>query len=170
VSGTVPQAIWAPSHETGGIGSGHAPGSIERATAEERSALRESDSRETYLARVTANDRVETSPDVKPKPESEPGSTSARIVVHYEGAKESAEDVAELLNSVGFGQSELRRVPFRIATTNVRYFHRQNRRVAVDVTDVLRAMGSRSELRDFTDYSPLPSVGTIEVWIADQPG
>jgi hypothetical protein len=47
----------------------------------------------------------------------------------------------------------------------VRYFHDQNRRVASEVNELLGSTGRRSDLRDFTHYAPLPSVGTVEVWL-----
>ena len=94
-------------------------------------------------------------------------SAPPRIVVHYhEGANApTARRVAAELLARGFDRTELRPVSFAISRANVRYFHDQNRAVAREVNALLRSTGRRSELRDFTHFAPLPSVGTVEVWL-----
>ena len=94
------------------------------------------------------------------------GASSDRIVVHYNANSEkAARQVAYLLDRAGFGESELRRMNLSVSSTNVRFFHEQNRDAAAAVAEIIRGAGGQSQLEDFTDYTPSPSVGTIEVWL-----
>jgi hypothetical protein len=95
------------------------------------------------------------------------GSAPPRIVVHYraQSGASTAQRVAAELRARGFARTELRPVSFGISAANVRYFHDQNRPAAREVNELLGSMWRRSDLRDFTHYSPLPSVGTVEVWL-----
>jgi hypothetical protein len=91
----------------------------------------------------------------------------ARIVLHYRGAagEETARRLASALRAHGLGRAELRRVSAEVAQANIRFFYAENRPVADRVGAFLRAMGRGVAMRDFTHYSPLPSVGTVEVWL-----
>lgn len=93
-------------------------------------------------------------------------SAPPRIVLHYrtEAGESAARSLARTLRARGLVRTELRRVPVDVSQANVRYFHDQNRLVARQVNGLLLSMGRHSDLRDFTHYAPLPSVGTVEVW------
>ena len=53
-----------------------------------------------------------------------------------------------------------------IRTANVRYFHAADRSAAAEIATLLgAALGSEPEIRDFTDFTPPPSKGAIEVWL-----
>lgn len=158
ISETVSQPTWSPPHGTDGTVSTRLTGVPDKTG--ESPVAEATPPQGHFLPEETPADRVDTRPD--PALES---SQPARIVVHYKDAEKAAVDLVEVLQTLGFARSELRRVPHRIENSNVRFFHEQNRRVAEDVSDILRAMGSRSEVRDFTHHAPVPSVGTIEVWL-----
>jgi hypothetical protein len=60
----------------------------------------------------------------------------------------------------------MREVGFSIRSPNVRYYHEEDRRAAIEVADLLTsALGDDAEARDFTDYEPSPERGLIEIWI-----
>ena len=53
-----------------------------------------------------------------------------------------------------------------ISTANVRYFHAADRPAAAEIAALLgAALGSYPEIRDFTDFTPPPSEGSVEVWL-----
>jgi hypothetical protein len=88
-------------------------------------------------------------------------------VVHYprQAGPDAARSVAAELQARGYSRTELRPVSLAVRRANVRFFHDQNRTVARTVNELVQATGRSSDLRDFTHYSPLPSVGTVEVWL-----
>lgn len=67
------------------------------------------------------------------------------------------------LTAGGFAAAGAEPVDFKISETNVRYFSPADQESAAAVA---KTLGAR--LRDFTDYSPRPPEGTIEVWLAGQ--
>ena len=69
----------------------------------------------------------------------------------------------EALTAGGFAAAGAEPVDFKISETNVRYFSPADKESAAAVARTLDA-----RLRDFTDYSPRPPEGTIEVWLAGQ--
>jgi hypothetical protein len=90
-----------------------------------------------------------------------------RLVVHYSAANGSAaaRRAASDLRAAGYGRVELRGVSFGISRSNIRYFHRADRSVADRSAQILGAAGYAADTRDFTFYQPLPTPGTVEVWI-----
>ena len=158
VSETVPQPTWSPSQDSHRSAFIRLPGVPD--TVGESAVVKPTPPQGHFRPEETPADQVDSLPELALK-----SSQAARIVVHYKDAEEAAADLVEVLQTLGFAQSELRRVPHRIENRNVRFFHEQNRRIAEDVSDILRAMGSRSEVRDFTHLAPSPSFGTIEVWL-----
>lgn len=69
--------------------------------------------------------------------------------------------VVDGLGAAGFAMSEPNRVPFTVKDSNVRYFHAEDAGAAAALADRIGAIS-----RDFTGFSPLPPVGTLEVWLA----
>ncbi|MBV1868335.1 MAG: hypothetical protein KUG69_10595 [Marinosulfonomonas sp.] len=70
-------------------------------------------------------------------------------------------DFTKALRDTGHTVRDANRVSFRVSTNHVRYFHPDDREAAGQLA---AAIGGK--LRDFTDYSPAPVLGTIEVWLA----
>jgi hypothetical protein len=66
--------------------------------------------------------------------------------------------------ATGLSTSVKEPVSFTISSSNVRYFHPEDREAAAAVAEALSA-----RLRDFTDFEPAPDVGTIEVWLEGEP-
>ena len=87
-----------------------------------------------------------------------------RLVMHAPrsvtetGLAEAAEAVSA---ATGFGVETRPLVEFSISSSNVRYFHPEDRESASVVANALSA-----RLRDFTDFEPAPPEGTIEVWLS----
>ena len=186
-SGTVAQATWSGAAPSGPAASSDAmrPSSMPpRQPPAERVKTR---SVET-IAQPRAGDPLPASPasvpQSRPEPRPEPrdgaaatdaqasasqasASPAVRIVLHYRGdaGEAAARRLADALRSRGLSDFELRRVPVRVSEANIRFFYDENRPVARRVSEVLNAMGERSQVRDFTRYAPLPSPGTVEVWL-----
>ena len=69
--------------------------------------------------------------------------------------------IVEGLAAAGFALSGPNRVDIPISESNVRFFHPAD---AAAAQALAGRIGAR--LRDFTDFSPAPPAGTIEVWLA----
>ncbi|MEM8959834.1 MAG: hypothetical protein AAGC86_18735, partial [Pseudomonadota bacterium] len=65
------------------------------------------------------------------------------------------------LTALGVKVRSADRVDFRVRATQVRLYHEADRQGAIKIAE---ATGAR--LRDFTDYSPSPPFGTVELWLA----
>ena len=91
----------------------------------------------------------------------------ARIVIHHgtPSAESAARRLGEAVEGEGLGGAELRRVDVDVSQANVRYFHPQDRAAAEAVNRVLRRAGYGSDVQDFTEFDPPPSLGTVEVWL-----
>lgn len=72
-----------------------------------------------------------------------------------------AGDMAVKIGLVGFDVSSIKSVGFTISSDNVRFYHRQDAETAQVLADMIGA-----KARDFTDFSPRPPVGTVELWLA----
>jgi hypothetical protein len=111
---------------------------------------------------------------------SPPGKASSdpagiRIFIHY--ASTDVEDAAlarrltDHLRRAGFTVADIRPVDFTIEQPSVRYFFEGDRRASQRLVDVLARFfdGARSwtpqRASDFTDYTPRPRAGNVEVWL-----
>ena len=65
------------------------------------------------------------------------------------------------LGETGLAVGQANRVNFRVTANHVRYFHPDDRAAAHQLANSISG-----ELRDFTDFSPSPELGTIEIWLA----
>ncbi|MEL6643550.1 MAG: hypothetical protein AAFQ79_06415 [Pseudomonadota bacterium] len=89
-------------------------------------------------------------------------SFDAAVFVHAPRSAQVAALTAQaILQTSGLTVSLTDPVNFGIRTSNVRYFHAEDRAAAVQVARLLGA-----ELRDFTTFRPSPRIGTVEVWVA----
>lgn len=90
-----------------------------------------------------------------------------RILLH---APSSVSDTAlggvlARIESAGFAAGDPRRVDIVISRSNVRYFHAEDSRAAALLAGEIGA-----RVRDFSNYTPAPPPGTIEVWLAGRGG
>jgi len=67
----------------------------------------------------------------------------------------------EALGETGLAVGQANRVTFRVSANHVRYFHPDDREAARQLANSISG-----ELRDFTNFSPSPVLGTIEIWLA----
>lgn len=70
-------------------------------------------------------------------------------------------DLTTKLKNMGLPLRPVSRVSFRISSSNVRFFHAEDSSAAQALAETVGAT-----VRDFTDYTPSPPDGTIEVWLA----
>jgi len=97
---------------------------------------------------------------------------SLRVVIHAQAGSEAGEALsARLLASLRprFGTVETRRVAATPAKPSIRYFHPEDEPSARSAAAWLADMGLNWTLQDFSAFRPLPSRGTIEVWLPRQP-
>ncbi|WP_146065111.1 hypothetical protein [Albidovulum inexpectatum] len=76
----------------------------------------------------------------------------------------SGDRIAEVVTNLaqsGFRPPDPTKVAFAISRSNVRYFHQGDAQAARILAERIGA-----DLRDFTDFTPSPPQGTIEVWLA----
>lgn len=98
-----------------------------------------------------------------------------RVVIHYSAGNASgatlARDIAAALGGDSFGEPEIRAVPQTVVTASVRYFHGADRdaaaRLVASVRALLAGAGRAAPVTpiDFTDFTPSPRPGTLEIWI-----
>lgn len=100
--------------------------------------------------------------------------TRTRVFVHYSAldpeGRARAEQIARSLAAEGFEVADLRPRGVEIMTSNVRYYHPQDRFASSVVRDIVEAnisdLGVRGTLLRSAS-SPLPaSKGVVEVWLA----
>ncbi|MGF1477596.1 MAG: hypothetical protein ACFB6S_18790 [Geminicoccaceae bacterium] len=94
-----------------------------------------------------------------------------RVVIHVSqtGSVQDLPVIVRGLIEAGYDRTELRRVPFTIGTTNIRYFFPSDRPEAELIDQVVSdALGASTPPgpEDFTHYRPLPSEGLVEIWVA----
>ncbi len=93
-----------------------------------------------------------------------PFDNDVRVIVH---TPRSVPDERVGLLSDALGEAgvsaEVRGVNMTITRDNVRFYHPADREAAALVAQAMEA-----DLRDFTDFSPSPPEGLIEVWVAGE--
>lgn len=89
------------------------------------------------------------------------------LVVHAPAALTDAELAAasDAFAAAGFGRIEPKAVDLTIKVANVRFFSPEDEPAAARIAVALGA-----KLRDFTDFSPQPPDGTVEVWLSGRGG
>ena len=88
-------------------------------------------------------------------------------MIHYRSGSGAGE--AEANRLAGVVAPLAARVQTRVvadtpSTPVVRFFHSEDEARALQLAGVLSTGGQRWEVRDFGDFRPRPSPGTIEVW------
>ena len=112
-------------------------------------------------------------PALPATPPARPAVAGVRIVLHYNAASAPAAELAGRMAAAlaGLGSVEIRPVTLPVATASVRFFHAGDRAAAERLVSTLRPLfanaGRAAPMTpiDFGDYAPLPSVGTLEVWV-----
>lgn len=90
---------------------------------------------------------------------------SARISVNYPAtAAGTANEIAVALRAAGAGAANVVPVGFSVSSTNVRYYHAQDR-AAAEALAALAAGAGPVETRDFTSFRPQPLPGVVEIWL-----
>ncbi|MCR9086067.1 MAG: hypothetical protein NXH97_04885 [Rhodobacteraceae bacterium] len=125
------------------------------------------------IAAPTVPDALPPDPPVSPgTPSESPGIDAAfdaphNVILHYNpatsGAAEEATRLAAALTAAGAQSVTTATVPFTISSTHIRQYHDGDASLARAVSD---QTDGGIEIRDFTDYSPRPAPGLIEVWMA----
>ena len=93
-----------------------------------------------------------------------PVDSDVRVILHAPRSV-PGERVGLLSDALGEAgvSAEVRGVNMTITRDNVRFYHPQDREAAALVAQAMDA-----DLRDFTDFSPSPPEGLIEVWVAGE--
>lgn len=90
---------------------------------------------------------------------------SARISVNYPAtAAGTANEIAVALRAAGAGTANVVPVGFSVSSTNVRYYHAQDRAAAEALAELASGAGP-VETRDFTSFRPQPLPGVVEIWL-----
>lgn len=92
----------------------------------------------------------------------------ARIIVNAPAGTDGAATAAAMDALQAAKPGSLTRADARVTIreSNVRYFHLADQAAAVEVAARLSpVLGSTPAIRDFTDFTPRPSEGAIEVWL-----
>ena len=92
----------------------------------------------------------------------------ARIIVNAPAGTDGAATAAAMDALQAAKPGSLTRADARVTIreSNVRYFHPADLPAAVEVAARLSpVLGSTPAIRDFTDFTPRPSEGAIEVWL-----
>ncbi len=96
-----------------------------------------------------------------------PSFSESRVVIHYRGGSAAGEAEAARLAAVVAPLAA--RVQTRVVTDTpsapvIRFFHPEDGEQARQLAAALSGLGPRWDVRDFGDFRPKPSRGTIEVW------
>ena len=96
------------------------------------------------------------------------------MVVHFPPSARAAANMAvDKLKAAGLGEVSSVPVNMTVGQSNVRFFHAADGPAAARVAEALPPSrpGDAPESRDFTDFSPKPVTGRLEVWLAgESPG
>ena len=93
--------------------------------------------------------------------------SEGRVVIHYRGGSGAGEAEADRLAVVATplaARVQTRVVADTPSTPMIRFFHSEDGERARQLAGALSTGGQRWEVRDFGDFRPRPSPGTIEVW------
>ncbi|MEM9031175.1 MAG: hypothetical protein AAGB18_00895 [Pseudomonadota bacterium] len=107
-------------------------------------------------------------PQARPEPVERAPAPAVQVVLNApasvteDGLSGAAASVAA---ATGFTTETRPLVDFSISSSNVRYFHAEDREAAAAVATELSA-----RLRDFTGFTPAPEPGIIEVWLSGAGG
>jgi hypothetical protein len=113
-------------------------------------------------------------PKAEPEAEAEatPPTTlpaATRVFVHHPpGKRAAAQAAAAALTDAGVADVTIVAAPVSIARTNVRFFHAADADAAREIAGLLPPTGGAPETRDFTDFTPPPRTGMVEVWLAGE--
>jgi hypothetical protein len=109
----------------------------------------------------------------EPVPADQQIASPRRILVHAPSGltPDEADGAMAAVDAAGFVAATRVPVQLTIGSTNVRYYHPEDAEAAeLIAASISEETGSPALARDFTDFRPQPLAGTIEVWLAGQPG
>lgn len=91
--------------------------------------------------------------------------TNVVLMVPSFAPQSEAENIVTIAARVGVPVDQTRRQAISIRNTNIRYYHDQDREPATLLADNLGGVA-----RDFTNFTPPPNPGVIEIWMAGRSG
>lgn len=91
--------------------------------------------------------------------------TNVVLLVPAFAAQAQAENAIETAAALGIPVDQTRRSNLSISQTNIRYFHSEDAEAAT-----ILASGLGGIARDFTNFTPAPNRGVIEIWIEGSGG
>lgn len=99
-----------------------------------------------------------------------PSAMILRVVIHVPAGFTAELLAARMLANFDPrpGSVEVRRVTATPSQPSIRYFHSGDEAAARDVAARLSGTGLAWTFRDFSTFRPLPSRGTIEVWVPER--
>lgn len=105
-----------------------------------------------------------------PDPVSDPGQTRVFVHAPSDVSETEAEAMMAAIRAAGFTAIGPIRVGFAISASNARFYHPQDAAAAQAIADLLppEVVGPM-RTRDFTDFTPPPLPGIVELWIAGAP-
>jgi hypothetical protein len=74
-----------------------------------------------------------------------------------------AEELMTLVRAVGIGDGRVSRVGFKVSSTHLRFYHREDAGAAAALAAIVG-----TEARDFTSFRPRPPDGTLELFVAGE--
>lgn len=113
--------------------------------------------------RLTGHGHHGTVPSFGAPPSAVMALPAHRIQVYAPSAvpQEQSDQVLGQLETAGFSVGRFKSVGFTVSANNVRYYHAADAATARALADLVQA-----KARDFTDFSPRPPLGTVELWLA----
>lgn len=120
-------------------------------------------------AQPTPSRPLRTRPAEASPPAAAMSTTGLRIVVHVPGGAAAEALSARLLANLDpqLGRIEVRRVSEAPSRPSIRYFYSADEAAAQGVAARMSGTGLSWTLRSFSTFRPLPSPGTIEVWLPE---
>ncbi|MBT8458829.1 MAG: hypothetical protein HKP37_08805 [Boseongicola sp.] len=119
----------------------------------------------------TAPVALTTTPPIRPTTQTAPANpqlaeaTNVVLLVPDYVPQENAENAIAAAAALGIPVDQTRRATVSISRTNIRYYHEEDAEAAT-----ILASGIGGIARDFTDFTPPPSPGVIEVWLEGRGG
>ncbi len=117
---------------------------------------------------TTAKDPAQAKTPVQDEPVRDAATPlkASKVVLHYVrgAAGTRAGKLHMKLLNAGFKHVEASYVTFDIARSQIRYYFAQDRQRARAIQK-LAGSGQQFEVRDFTEFSPRPAPGLVEIWM-----
>ena len=120
---------------------------------------------------VSATPVALSQPEPTPEPEPEPSLpffgdvTNVVLMVPAFVPQAQAEETISIAAANGVPVDQTRRASVSISRTNIRYYHAEDAQAAIQLAESLGG-----QARDFTNFTPPPNPGVIEIWMEGRGG